>query len=98
LVNNVGGANNLIGKGIFHLLQDMSLDEVDKLINVNICFPTHLTAALLPVLTYDLNTPSLVVNMGFTAGVLNLPYIVIYSATKAFNLAFLEVLGKEIKA
>ena len=98
LVNNVGGANNLIGKGIFHLLQDMSLDEVDKLIDVNVRFPTRLTAALLPVLTCNLNTPSLVVNMGSMAGVSNLPYMVVYSATKAFNLAFSEALGKEMKA
>ncbi|OCL02428.1 NAD(P)-binding protein [Glonium stellatum] len=98
LVNNVGGAHHLIGKGIFHPLRDTNLDEVDKLINVNVRFPTRLTAALLPVLTRDVNTSLLIINMGSIAGITNMPYVVVYSATKAFNLAFSEALGKEMKA
>lgn len=98
LINNISNTNNLIEKGIFYLLQDISLDEVDKLININMYFPTHLIAALLPVLIYNLNIPLLIINMGFIAGISNLLYIVVYSTIKAFNLTFSEALGKEIKA
>ncbi|OCK73152.1 NAD(P)-binding protein [Lepidopterella palustris CBS 459.81] len=98
LVNNVGGAHNVIGKGIFHLLADTTGDEIDTLINVNIRFPARLTAALLPALTSKSNLPSLIINLGSIAGVAHNPYLVVYSAAKAFNLSFSAALGKEMKA
>jgi 17beta-estradiol 17-dehydrogenase / very-long-chain 3-oxoacyl-CoA reductase len=96
LVNNVGGANALIGQGIFHRVTDTTLDEIDTLINVNVRFPTRLTTALLPILTASNNAPTLIFNLGSLAGVNRLPYTVVYNATKAFNLSFSASLAAEM--
>jgi short-subunit dehydrogenase len=98
LVNNVGGANQVIGKGIFCLLKDTTGDEVDTLINVNARFPARLTVALFPVLMAQVNTPSLVINLGSMAGTYMQPYMTVYSATKSFNLSFSTSMGKELKS
>ena len=98
LVNNVGGANNLIGKGVFHPVEDTTLDEADKLININARFPTLLTTALLPILTSSSNTPTLILNIGSLAAVASLPYTVLYNASKAFNLTFSKSLAAEMTA
>jgi short-subunit dehydrogenase len=98
LVNNVGGANNLIGKGVFRPLEDTTLDQVDKLININARFPALLTTALLPILTSSNNTPTLVLNIGSFAAIASLPYTVVYSASKAFNLIFSKSLAAEMMA
>jgi 17beta-estradiol 17-dehydrogenase / very-long-chain 3-oxoacyl-CoA reductase len=97
VVNNVGGANSLIGHGVFHRLEDTTLDEVDKLINVNARFPALLTTALLPMLISPENGPALIFNVGSVAGVTDLPYTLVYSATKAFNLSFSASLTAEMK-
>jgi 17beta-estradiol 17-dehydrogenase / very-long-chain 3-oxoacyl-CoA reductase len=97
VVNNVGGANSLIGHGVFHRLEDTTLDEIDTLININARFPTLLTTALLPILTSSENGPALIINVGSVAGVVDLPYTLVYSATKAFNLSFSGSLAAEMK-
>lgn len=97
LVNNVGGANALIGKSICHALEDTTVDEVDVQINVNARFPARLTTALLPLLTAKKNEPTLVINMGSIAGEIALPYMVIYNAVKAFNHSFSRGLGEELR-
>jgi 17beta-estradiol 17-dehydrogenase / very-long-chain 3-oxoacyl-CoA reductase len=96
LVNNVGGAGALIGKGITHRLCDTSLAEVDVQINVNARFPARLTTALLPVLTSAESAPALVMNISSVAGEFALPYQVVYCATKAFNLGFSGALRAEM--
>jgi 17beta-estradiol 17-dehydrogenase / very-long-chain 3-oxoacyl-CoA reductase len=95
LVNNVGGANALIGKGIFFRLEDTTVDEVDTLLNVNVRFPTRLTAALMHIL--EKNAPTLIINVGSVAGVFDLPYQVIYNGAKAFNHAFSTALAAEMR-
>jgi short-subunit dehydrogenase len=97
LVNNVGGANALIGRGIFHRVADTALDEIDTLINVNVRFPTRLTTALLPILTKSDDAPTLVLNISSIAAIASLPYTVVYNATKAFNLSFSSSLAAEMK-
>lgn len=97
LVNNVGGGGPLVGKGVFELFSDTTVDEVDTLINVNARFPVRLTAALLPVLTAESNAPTLVMNLGSMA-TYGLPYSVLYSATKSFNLTFSAAFGREMKS
>jgi 17beta-estradiol 17-dehydrogenase / very-long-chain 3-oxoacyl-CoA reductase len=96
LINNVGGANALIGRGITHRLADTSLAEVDVQINVNARFPARLTTALLPVLTSRESAPALVINVSSVAGEFALPYEVVYCATKAFNLGFSGALRAEM--
>src|ERR1700712_245755 len=74
LVNNVGGANNLIGKGLFYQLEDTTLDEVDTLINVNARFPARLTTALLPILGAEETAPALIINIGSIAAIGLMPF------------------------
>ncbi|KAF2807714.1 NAD(P)-binding protein [Mytilinidion resinicola] len=97
LVNNVGGAFQLIGKGVFGLLSEMTVEDVDTFINVNARFPAVLTTALVPVLTAESNAPTLVMNIGSMANY-GLPYSVVYSATKSFNLTFSAAFGREMKS
>lgn len=98
LVNNVGGANNLIGDTVFRTLGNTSLGGVDTLINVNVRFPTLLTTALLPLFTSSDHPPSLIINIGSIAGVATVPYTVVYGGCKSFNLSFSKSLAAELKA
>ena len=98
LVNNVGGANNLIGDTVLRTLGNTSLGEVDTLINVNVRFPTLLTTALMPLFTASDHPPSLVINIGSIAGVSAVPYTVVYGGCKSFNLSFSKSLSAELRA
>jgi 17beta-estradiol 17-dehydrogenase / very-long-chain 3-oxoacyl-CoA reductase len=98
LVNNVGGANNLIGDTVLRALGNTSLGEVDTLINVNVRFPTLLTTALLPLFTASDHPQSLIINIGSIAGVTAVPYTVVYGGCKSFNLSFSKSLAAELKA
>jgi 17beta-estradiol 17-dehydrogenase / very-long-chain 3-oxoacyl-CoA reductase len=89
LVNNVGMAPNLT-------VAESAGASIDEQINVNIRFPTQLTAALLPVMTKS--TPALILNMGSIVAAFHLPYLVTYSSCKSFALTFSASLGKELQA
>lgn len=98
LINNVGGSNAWAGVSgpIYHRFDELGFANVDALINVNVRFGTLLTAAVLPIFTAD-NTPSLIINLSSMAGINPLPYMVVYSASKAYNLLFSASLAAEVK-
>ncbi|KAG9513914.1 putative short chain dehydrogenase/reductase, partial [Aureobasidium melanogenum] len=93
LVNNVGGAPLSPSYGT---LAEVDASYVDKMINLNSRFPTQLTRALLPLLSQ--NSPALVMSTCSITGFRGLPYLSVYSASKAFNYALNESLASELKA
>lgn len=99
LINNVGGSNARAGAygPIFHRFSDLGLANVDALINVNVRFGTLLTAAVMPMFTADA-APCLIMNLSSMAGIKPLPYMVVYSAAKAYVLSFSASLAGEAKA
>jgi 17beta-estradiol 17-dehydrogenase / very-long-chain 3-oxoacyl-CoA reductase len=103
LVNNVGG--NPITLPAFRLLSTYTCSDVDSVINQNARFMARLTALMLPLLTRkgegkvggERKQRSLILNMS-SAGLVGLPYLVMYSATKAFNLSFSIGLARELSS
>ncbi|KAH0364983.1 putative short chain dehydrogenase/reductase, partial [Aureobasidium melanogenum] len=93
LVNNVGGAPL---SPSYATLAEVDASYVDKMINLNARFPTQLTRALLPLLSK--NSPALVMTACSVTGFRGLPYLSVYSASKAFNYALNESLVSELKA
>jgi 17beta-estradiol 17-dehydrogenase / very-long-chain 3-oxoacyl-CoA reductase len=96
LVNNVGG--NPITLPAFRLLSTYTCSDVDSVINQNARFMSRLTALMLPILSRrEGGGRSLILNMS-SAGLVGLPYLVMYSATKAFNLSFSTGLARELSS
>ncbi|ROV99670.1 hypothetical protein VSDG_03002 [Cytospora chrysosperma] len=107
LVNNVG--SNPIAPPAFRDLRTYSPEEIDAMIDLNARFMARLTALMLPVLvhrgagvdergmTYGTHRYSLILNMS-SGGQVGLPWLVMYGATKAFNLAFSRGLSRELEA
>lgn len=91
LVNNVGG---IPMAHRFKPLSAVTLDEVDAHVDLNSRFMARLTKALLPVLKRQ--NRSLIINLSSPAK-MGVPWIVMYSATKAFNYAFSAALARELK-
>ncbi|KAK4139310.1 NAD(P)-binding protein [Dichotomopilus funicola] len=103
LVNNVGG--NPVAVPPFRPLATYSCDDVDGVINQNARFMARLTALLLPVLEgrrhgqqdqpSDKSHRSLIISLSSAAHI-GLPWLVMYSATKAFNRALGFSLAREL--
>ena len=92
LINNVGGTHGLDPD--WKTVEAHTGKEVDNVINTNLRFATHLTRALLP--TLERNEPSLILNTGSLAET-GIPWVSVYSATKAYMNAFTNALGLELK-
>jgi 17beta-estradiol 17-dehydrogenase / very-long-chain 3-oxoacyl-CoA reductase len=92
LVNNVGGAPLSPSYGT---LAEVDAAYVDKMINLNSRFPTQLTRALLPLLS---KTKSLIISTCSITGFRGLPYLSVYSASKAFNFTINQSLASELNA
>lgn len=90
LVNNVGGEARA-----YRRLTELTYQDVQNIISINITFMTQVTRALLPVL--EKNGPSLVMNMSSVASY-GMPYIPVYSGTKGFVDSFSRSLQAEMKA
>jgi 17beta-estradiol 17-dehydrogenase / very-long-chain 3-oxoacyl-CoA reductase len=93
LVNNVGGAPL---SPSYATLAEVDAAYVDKIINLNSRFPTQLTRALLPLL--NKNPKSLILSTCSITGFRGLPYLSIYSSTKAFNFTLNQSLASELNA
>ncbi|KAI4718155.1 NAD(P)-binding protein [Aureobasidium sp. EXF-10727] len=93
LVNNVGGAPL---SPSFATLAEVDATYVDKMINLNSRFPIQLTCALLPILSKS--SASLIMSTCSITGFRGLPYLSVYSATKAFNYALHQSLSSELAA
>lgn len=95
LINNIGGLGGIVTP-TFKPLSTHTAREVDDTIDLNARFATQLTRALLPSLVK--NTPSLILNIGSLAAVMSMPYLSVYSAAKAYDMAFSANLAAEMKA
>lgn len=93
LINNVGIGHNL--NDDFSSLTSQSPSSIDLILNTNVGFMTHLTRLLIPTLAKG--TASLVINVGSMAE-LAMPYIAVYSATKAYISTFTKALDAEMRA
>lgn len=92
LVNNVGGIS-VVGRPLLQPLSTFTLDEVDAHVDLNSRFMARLTTVLLPVLKRQ--ERSLILNLSSPARI-GFPWLVMYSATKAFNYAFSAALAREL--
>ncbi|KZL79022.1 3-ketoacyl- reductase [Colletotrichum incanum] len=105
LVNNVG--SNPIRHPPFRELATYYSEDIDAVINTNSRFMAHLTSVMLPILSRpnegDTHSPdstrrrSLILNIG-SGGMIGSPWLVVYSATKAFNWSFSISLARELAA
>lgn len=75
---------NCAGIGSHSRLAQMTLDEVERVMQINALAPLELVAGLRPFMPPD----GLVVNIGSVAGELRLPSIGLYAASKAALHAF----------
>jgi 17beta-estradiol 17-dehydrogenase / very-long-chain 3-oxoacyl-CoA reductase len=83
LMNNVGGMG-MFDK-VYARLDELSEETVQKVIDINALFPIQLTRALLPFLVQS--HPALILDISSFTGVVPMPYLSPYSASKASNLA-----------
>lgn len=93
LINNVGGLAGTT-EGPYKSYTNFTHDQIDRVINVNVRFTAQITRVLIPLL--DRNGPSLILNVSSIA-VKGIPYVSLYSATKAFGRTLSTALGMELK-
>jgi len=95
LVNNVGG--NPVELPAFRAMTTYSSEEVDAVINMNARFMARFTALMLPILSRKSRPTerSLILNSS-SGGMVGVPWLVMYGATKAFNWAFSCGLAREL--
>lgn len=93
LINNVGGSPLT---PMFGALNEIDQSHMDSIINLNARFPAQLTRALMPLLIS--NSPSLVINMTSVLALKGLPYLGVYSPSKAYNYCFSQSLKAEMLA
>lgn len=106
LVNNVGSCP--IALPAWRELATYSPGDIDAVIDLNTRFMARLTALMIPVLAHNgsgtdaqgesfgTHRRSLIINLS-SAGNVGLPLMVMYGATKAFNLAFSRGLARELE-
>ena len=94
LVNNVGTGHDPSG---FAPFINSTPEAITTLLETNVGFMTRLTHALLPILrsTASPTSPSFIINAGSLAD-MGLPYISVYSGTKAYIRAFSTSLDAEL--
>ncbi|KYK56383.1 hypothetical protein DCS_03383 [Drechmeria coniospora] len=99
LVNNVGGC--AVALPPLRPVSTYSTSDVDVVVDQNARFMARLTALMLPLLSRrrrgDADERSLILNMSSAGGV-GVPYLAVYGATKAFNLAFSRGVARELDA
>ncbi|CAN8101684.1 unnamed protein product [Discula destructiva] len=106
LVNNVGSMP--IALPPFRDIATYSPDDIDRTIALNARFPVRLTTLMLPVIahrgsgvdkhgySFGTHRRSLILNIS-SAAMAGFPYVVLYSATKAFNWSFSRGLARELE-
>ncbi|KAK3334174.1 hypothetical protein B0T19DRAFT_420247 [Cercophora scortea] len=97
LVNNVG--SNPVGEPNFRPLATYTLADVDAVINLNARFMARLTNQMLPTLSRrpTHRARSLIINLA-SLGMVGLPWLTMYGATKAFDFALSAGLARELAA
>jgi 17beta-estradiol 17-dehydrogenase / very-long-chain 3-oxoacyl-CoA reductase len=95
LVNNVGGTPSTM-EPLYKTLDKNLPTDIELLISLNIRFTAHITRSVIPLLTAR-GTPGLIINIGSMAQ-LGMPWLTIYSGTKAFVNSWSAALAREMKA
>ena len=94
LVNNVG-----LNTPIPTSLQDNTLTEIDRMIDINARFPTKLTRRLIPLLARRHDLPgqrAVIVNVSSISMTLPGALLAVYAATKAYNNIFSHSMSAEL--
>jgi short-subunit dehydrogenase len=86
---------NCAGLGSHSNIWQLSIAEIEKLININTIAPIELIVGLLPIIPKD--TPAFIVNIGSIAGELNPPSMSIYAASKSALHSFSKSIEPEIR-
>ncbi|KXX73454.1 Very-long-chain 3-oxoacyl-CoA reductase [Madurella mycetomatis] len=96
LVNNVGGIP--LAAQPFRPLSALTIAEVDAHLDLNARFMARLTNTMLPLLSANRQEGerSLILNLS-SAARHGFPWIVMYSAAKAFNYSFSAALARELE-
>ncbi len=87
LINNVSIAND------FQTLDELSYENIESVLRLNISFVTHLTRIILPSLKRQ--TRSLIINIGSYAGIYPPGILTVYASTKSFQHTLSESLRRE---
>lgn len=85
---------NNAGVGFRGSLKEISVEQIKKTVDVNVCYPVFFTKLLLDKLIRD---GSIIVNVASSIAYNPLPYMSIYSASKAFVSNWSESLSYELK-
>jgi len=92
LVNNVG-----VNTSIPVCFEEMTTDEIDYQVKVNITFTTLLTHALIPVLKKNKNSRSAIINLSsLTAEFPSAPYLSVYAGSKAYVTLWSKSVSSEM--
>lgn len=86
---------NCAGIGISGAVEHTSLDEVNKIFQVNVIGQFYITKVLLPLIRNS--KKGKIINIGSVAGELTIPFQTFYSMTKASMHKFSEGLKMELK-
>ncbi|KAH8894323.1 NAD(P)-binding protein [Thozetella sp. PMI_491] len=89
LVNNIGVL------GTWEPIAERPPDGIDRMINMNVGFPTQLTRKLLPILAAS--GPSFILNVSSESDTTAVGYAVLYAAAKAWGQAFHRCLRYELR-
>jgi 17beta-estradiol 17-dehydrogenase / very-long-chain 3-oxoacyl-CoA reductase len=95
LVNNVG-----VESGDPEPFDEKTTANLDKIIDVNIRFSSHLTKEFIPILQSNSeaqNFKGAIINLSSVAAVLQVPLLSSYSGSKAYNQVFSNALAKEMR-
>ena len=84
---------NSSGFGKFGSVESQSENDIIDMINLNV----RATACIAKLCIPFMQSGSAIVNISSVSGFIPLPYLNIYSATKAFILRFSQALAKELK-
>jgi 17beta-estradiol 17-dehydrogenase / very-long-chain 3-oxoacyl-CoA reductase len=95
LINNVGATP--IPEPIFRPFHHFEPQGIDDTIDLNARFMTHLTRLMMPILKKSANPGSLILNVSSGAR-FGIPYLSLYSATKAYVSSFSHTISRECKA
>lgn len=91
----VDGLINNAGFGIHGLCAEMTPEELERMLTVNITVLTLLTRLFLPGMIA--RRRGTVLNVSSTAAFQPIPYFAAYAATKAYVLSFTEGLAEEVR-
>jgi short-subunit dehydrogenase len=92
-----GGVNVLInnaGTNPFSMYEDLTAEQIDQCLAVNVQAPLHLCRELLP--SFKTRESAAIVNIGSVFGSIGLPGYVAYAATKFAIRGFSEALRREL--